>query len=162
MLRSTRLGRAPWRSALAFGIGFGAVEALLLSVGPLALAAVALSSPTTLPPAQLAALAGQNNLLQTLAPGWERFFTVWIHILSSGLIFLAIARRQPRLFWGAFAYKTVFDSFAAYNQIAGVVTAGGEFTTLTWLMEGLVGVFGIVAWILVSRVRAAYPQAAAG
>ena len=157
-LRYTRLGRAPWRSALAFGIGFGAVEALLLSLGPLVLATIALTSPASLPPAQLEALAGQNSLLQALAPVWERFFVVWIHVLSNALIFLAVARRRPSLFWAAFAYKTAIDSFAAYNQIAGVASASGDFATLTWLMEGLIGVFGIVAWMLVSRVRAAYPR----
>ncbi len=32
VLRYTRLGRVPWQQALAFGVGFGVVEALLLGI----------------------------------------------------------------------------------------------------------------------------------
>lgn len=151
-LGRTRLGYAPWKSALAFGIGFGAVEAALLAVSPLVGVLIALTSPHSLPPAILESLVQLNNVLRGLAPVWERFFVVWAHILANVLIFHALAMRRPRWFWLAFAYKTALDTVAAAGQ--GLAT--GSLAGM-WAIEAFVGVFGVLGWLGTRWLQGRYP-----
>lgn len=157
-VRFTRLGRAPWPGALAFGIGFGAVEALLLGVSPLAAGLIALFAPATFSPGQLESIAAVANPLLALAPVWERFFTIWVHILSNLLIFYAVARHQARWFWLAFAYKTSLDAVAAYAQLSGLVSS--DYLTGIWLIEGIVALFGLAGIWGVRWLSGHYPRAA--
>lgn len=152
VLGRTRLGYAPWKSALAFGIGFGAVEAALLAVSPLAGVLIALTSPHMLPPAMLEALVQLNNVLRGLAPVWERFFVVWAHVLANVLIFHALAVGRPRWFWLAFAYKTALDTVAA----AGQGVAAGSLAGM-WAIEAFVGVFGVLGWLGTRWLGRRYP-----
>jgi len=102
MVRYTRLKGASWRQALAFGIGFGAVEAFLLGLVSLGNMAVAAANPALIPPEALAALARANDIRLSSAPIVERFLTVLGHILAGALIFDAVAARKPLAFWLAF------------------------------------------------------------
>ncbi|MDI7274393.1 MAG: YhfC family glutamic-type intramembrane protease [Anaerolineae bacterium] len=151
-LRYTRLGRAPWGSALAFGIGFGAVEAGLLAVSPLVSALAALTSPASLPPGLLTELARVNDPLLGLAPVWERFFAVWIHVFSNVLIFHALAARRPRWFWLAFVFKTAVDTVAAGGQTLALGSLGSM-----WTFEALVAAFGIAGWLGTRWLHGRYP-----
>ena len=141
-LRYTALGRAPWGAALAFGIGFGAVEAALLGLSSLGTVLAAMVSPSMLPAGYVERIALANNLLVGVAPVWERFFVVWIHVLSSVLLFHAVAVRQPRWFWLAFAYKTAVDTVAAAGQGLMASSLVGM-----WMIEGLVALFGLAGWL---------------
>jgi uncharacterized membrane protein YhfC len=158
VLRLTRLGRAPWASALSFGIGFGAVEALLLGISPLTAGLIALTAPATLTPVQLESIAAVANPLLGLAPMWERFFTIWVHILSNLLIFYAVASRQARWFWLAFVYKTGLDAVAAYAQISGLIS--NEYLTGIWIIEFVVALFGLAGMWGVRWISRRYPPAA--
>ena len=151
-LRNTKWGRAPWQRALSFGIGFGAMEALLLGASGLANAAIGITSPDALPLAALEQIARTNNLLYSLAPVSERFFTVLIHILTNVLLFDAIARDDQRAFWLAFAYKSGIDVVAAFAQFWGLETVGR-----IWLIEAVVALWGIAGWWGIHRVKTHYP-----
>jgi uncharacterized membrane protein YhfC len=157
-VRFTRLGRAPWASALAFGIGFGAVEALMLGISPLSAGVVVLLAPASFTPGQLESIAALANPLLGLAPIWERFFTIWVHILSNLLIFYAVAVRQARWFWLAFAYKTFLDAVAAYAQLSGLVST--NYLAGIWFIEGVVALFGLAGIWGVRWLSHRYPQAA--
>jgi uncharacterized membrane protein YhfC len=142
VLRYTRLGRVGWERALAFGIGFGALEALLLGLSSFITALVAILSPHIIPAEALAQIAVMNNPLYGLAPIVERFFTIWVHILANVLIFFSIARMQARWFWLAFWYKSLIDLVAGYAQICGILaTIEG-----IWTIEAIVVLFGVVGW----------------
>ena len=148
LLRYTRLGKSAWGGALAFGIGFGAVEAALLALSPLITVIMALVNPSSLPAGVLEQFAVLNNPLQGLAPIWERFFTIWVHILSAVLLFYGIRVRQARWFWLAFLYKTGIDAVAAFAQVSGFISATGtEGLTRIWTIEALVGLWGVVGWL---------------
>jgi uncharacterized membrane protein YhfC len=49
VMRYTRLGRVDWNRALVFGIGFGAIEALLLGLGSFATMLTAIIAPQVIP-----------------------------------------------------------------------------------------------------------------
>ncbi len=156
VLRYTRLGKADWKRVLAFGIGFGAVEALLLGLSSLGNVVAAMLMPNVFPPAALEQIAQANNILYGLAPILERFFTVLVHILSNVLIFYAVARRQPRWFWLAFVYKTLIDTVAAYAQVTGLTP--GKI----WVIEAIVAVWGVVGWLGTRLMARSYPEVVGG
>ncbi len=155
VMRYTRLGRVSWNRALAFGIGFGAVEALLLGVSSLATVLAALVAPGMFPLEALEQVSLLNNVLYGLAPIAERFFTVLVHILSNVLIFYAIAQRKPRWFWLALIYKTGIDVVAAVAQFWGL-----ETLAKIWAVEAIVALWGIVGWLGIRWVQQRYPDRA--
>lgn len=140
ILRRVRLGRATWSQALAFGLGFGAVEALLLGATSLAGALVGLLAPS-LVPAALESLAALNNPLFGLAPVVERLAVVLLHAWTNTLLFYAVLRRESRWFWLAFAVKTLLDTVAAFAQSWGLDQLGR-----LWAIEGIIVLFGLLSW----------------
>lgn len=157
LLRYTKLGRAPWRRALAFGIGFGAVEALWLGIGSLASVLTAMLAPAALPIGALEEIVRQSSALYIVVPPWERFFTVLVHIASNVLLFYAVARQQARWLWISFAYKTGIDTVAAAAQLYGwLADLGG-----VWAVEAVVALFGLVGWAITRWLQARYPDTAA-
>jgi uncharacterized membrane protein YhfC len=154
-LRYTRLGQASWKQALAFGIGFGALEALLLGFSSLATVLTGLLAPQTLPAAALEALARQSGLAWSIAPAWERFFTIFVHIFSCLLVFYAVRVGQVKWMWLAFVYKTLLDTAAAYAQIKGIQTVAQ-----VWTIEAIVGILGLLGWIGIRWLKPRYPDLA--
>ena len=154
VLRYTKLGQVPWQRALAFGIGFGAVEALALGVSSLASTAVALFMPASMPLAALEQIAQVNNVLYGLAPIVERFFTALIHVLTNVLLFYGVAKKEARWFWLAFAYKTGIDVVAAFGQFWGLDTLAH-----LWTIEAIAILWGIVGWWGTRWVKQHYPSA---
>lgn len=152
-LKLTRWGRASWKQALAFGIGFGGVEALLLGLNSLISVGVVLLMPGQFDGATLNAVAQANNLLYSAAPIIERIFVVLVHVFCGTAIFCAINASKPRWFWAAFILKTALDSVAAYAQLNPQNTLG-----FLWALEGVIVIFGLISlygtWILSKR----YPQ----
>ena len=155
VMRYTRLGQVPWNRALAFGIGFGAVEALLLGVSSVGTVLTALVAPGVFPLEVLEQMSRLNNVLYGLAPILERFFIVLVHILASVLIFYAIAQRKPKWFWLALIYKTGIDAVAAFGQFWGL-----ETLAKIWIMEAVVALWGIVGWLGIRWVQQRYPNQA--
>jgi uncharacterized membrane protein YhfC len=157
LLRYTKLGRVPWGRVLAFGIGFGAVEALWLGIGSLASVLTAMLAPATLPLGALEQIARQSSAPYIVVPPWERFFTVLVHIASNVLLFYAIARRQVRWLWVSFAYKTAIDTVAAAAQLYGWLADLGGL----WAVEAVVALFGLAGWAMTRWLQARYPDSAA-
>jgi hypothetical protein len=152
----TRLGRVDWNRALAFGIGFGAVEALVTGLGSLASVSAIILTPQSAPPAALAQLVMLNNPLFAVAPIVERFFTIWIQIFCNVLIFFGVAKLQSRWFWLAFAFKSLLDTLASFGQTSGMTTTLGQI----WILEAGVILFGILSWLGVRWVAQRYSSAA--
>jgi uncharacterized membrane protein YhfC len=155
VMRYTRLGRVSWNRALAFGIGFGAVEALLLGVSSLGTALAALVAPGIFPLEALEQVSRLNNVLYGLAPVVERFFTVLVHVLANVLIFYAVAQRKPKWFWLALIYKTGIDAVAAFAQFWGL-----ESLAKIWAIEAVVALWGLVGWLGIRWVQQRYPNGA--
>ena len=157
VMRYTRLGRVPWQRALAFGIGFGAIEALLLGLGSFAAALTALLAPQTFPAQTLDQLAVMNDVLYGVAPIVERFFTVWVHIFCSVLIFFAVAKSEARWFWLSFWFKSLLDAVAGFAQTSGVIASAEGI----WAIEAVVVLFGIAGWLGVRWLAQRYPAPSA-
>jgi uncharacterized membrane protein YhfC len=155
VMRYTRLGQVSWDRALAFGIGFGAVEALLLGLISLGTVLAALVVPSVFPLEALEQVSRLNNVLYGLAPILERFSIVLVHILANVLIFYAIAQRKPKWFWLALIYKTGLDAVATFAQFWGL-----ETLAKIWILEAVVALWGIVGWLGIRWVQQRYPNQA--
>lgn len=151
LLRYTRLGKVGWGQALAFGAGFGAIEALLLGISNLASAVIFLSMPQTLPADAVMSLSNLANPLYGAAPVVERIATIFVHILCSVLLFYGVLTRRSRWMWMAFLYKSILDTIAAFAQFWGV----GSLDHL-WAIEAMIVVFGVIGWWGIGRVAARY------
>jgi uncharacterized membrane protein YhfC len=143
LLNYSRLGKAAWPRAIAFGIGFGAIEALLFGVSSLSSMLAAMVISVALPPASIEVLARLGNILWVLAPIIERLAAIFIHICSNVLIFYAVNTRRARWFWLAFGYKTAVDALAAVCvHINGIDTLKH-----VWTLETIVILFGLAGWL---------------
>lgn len=151
LLRYTRLGRVPWAKALAFGIGFGAFEALLLGFSSLASSISALAAPQSMPEAALNSLRMLNDPIFALAPVAERFGTILVHVFCSVLLFYGVVSGQARWLWVSFAYKSLLDTVAGFAQFWGV-----ETLPKIWTIEALILIFGFVAWWGILKVKRQY------
>jgi uncharacterized membrane protein YhfC len=146
-----RIRTSMWKEAVGFGLGFGAVEALLVGAASFVLVLLVILMPDKLPP-QLVKLAtsGTNSLLVIPAPIVERITAVLLHAFSCLLIVYAVQTKAWRWFWVSFFYKTAVDAIAGFLHI----TYGMEnITTVSvWVIEavflpfGLVGLWGLYAF----------------
>ena len=87
LLRYTRLGRVGWAQVLAFGVGFGVCEALLIGFSNLATHVSALIASEPIPDAMLSGLLLLNNPLYGFAAVVERFGTIFVHLFCCALLF---------------------------------------------------------------------------
>jgi uncharacterized membrane protein YhfC len=142
LLRYTRLGRVGWPRALAFGLGAGALEALLLGLSSLGTALVGLLAPQQLTYEIMENLARQNNLLWGLAPLVERLATILVHTLARTLLFQGVQTRQARWLWFAVALMTALDTVAAWGQLHGINTLA-----MVWRIEGVIALFGALSYV---------------
>jgi uncharacterized membrane protein YhfC len=153
LLNYTPLGKADWPRCLAFGIGFGAIEALLFGVSSLSSTLAAMVISVAVPPAPMA-MARLGNILWVLAPVVERLATIFIHLCASVLIFYAVNTRRARWFLLAFGYKTAVDAMAAiFVHSNGIDTLGRVWTfEAIMILCGVAGCLGL-RW-LAPRYRA--------
>jgi uncharacterized membrane protein YhfC len=141
LLHHKRLARAPWGKAVAFGIGFGALEALLLGGASLAAMLAGLLTPQSFNAETLTTLARSNDVLYDLAPITERLAIVFVHLFCNVLLFYGVLKGQARWMWLSFVYKSAVDTVAAFAQLWGV-----ETTARVWSIEAFMVLFGVVAW----------------
>jgi uncharacterized protein (TIGR03435 family) len=92
---------AEWARAVAFGKGFGVIEALLLGLGSLVPVVRLLVSPGGIPESARAAIVPKlrgGGLIAILLPIIERAATLVGHVLSSALLVYAVRMREQRWF----------------------------------------------------------------
>ncbi len=152
LLRYTRLGRVPWAEALAFGVGFGAFEALYMGIPNLVSSISALAAPQSLSAEVLSSYQPYNDPLFALAPATDRFAATLSHICSNVLLFYGVASRQARWLWVSFALKGLVDTLAAF-----LIFYGAPSLPMLWAMEGVLLAIGLVCWWGISKIQRRYP-----
>lgn len=115
-----------WRDAASVGVGFGAIEAILLGV--------AVAVPVAM---------GKMPDPGTLAPVLERSLTIFIHVVTVVAPIYAITRHKWGWFAFAFFYKSAVDATAAYMLLAG----SHLLAVHLWAVE--LGIFGPFAYIAI-------------
>jgi uncharacterized membrane protein YhfC len=148
-----------WRNALMLGAGHGGLESFLIGLVTLAALvgylAVTLLSPEAFGGAapqieaarkQFAGLAGWEPLLG----GWERFWTVFIHLGFTVLVVQAF-RRGPLWWWLALGAHTLVD-FTTIALLQELQKHWGPHPALL-LTEMLVLVYGLASLWLVAALR---------
>ena len=109
--------------AIAFALGFGGVEAILLGISSFLTVLLFLLMPdmlTQIPEAQREAIVQQLNQSSLVipAPIIERISALAIHLFSTILVFLSIRQSRFSLLIASILYKTVADApipiFRAY------------------------------------------------
>lgn len=148
----TRLRDASLDEATAFGVGFGATEAVLLGLPSLIQMAAFLANPSlidAIPPEQRALVISQLGAptYVVFAPIMERAFTLFAHLFAALLIFSAVQGGRSRLFLLAFLYKTVLDAPVPYIQWLMRTSATWMIVYLAEVWVALMGATGLVGSI---------------
>jgi len=149
-VKKTEFRKMKLNEAMAFGIGFGAVEAIVVGALTLISIAAIISDPTlleALTPEQQVAL----NLptIVVAAPILERIFVLAVHIFTSLLVIYAVMKRKTNYLLFSILFKTLLDGmvpaliyFFDLNTVSGIYTA-----EIPVLIFGLVSLYGI-RWIV--------------
>jgi hypothetical protein len=131
--------RATWPRALAFGVGFGAAEALLLSIDAF------------LPETPFDAASPAEAVVAVVLPIVERLSATAIHAFACALILLTLRTRRQPPFWIALVYKSLVDGVPTEKlQPLGILA-----------IESVYVLFGIVALIGLLKLRKTWPPDAA-
>ena len=111
---------------VAVGVGAGAFEAALLSIGVVV--------------AVVATGAVGSTWGIALVPATERILAILSHTASRALVLLAVVRKRWSLFWYGFLLLSGVDAVATILHLTGCV---GSISP--WLMEALLAPFGLVS-----------------
>ena len=156
-----------WSKAIMYGLGHGGLESIVLVggltlLGLINLWSVASGGLSQLPEDQRALAAQQLQVLNSqpgwaaLLSAWERLWTVPIQVAFS-VIVLQVFRRGKLiwLLWAVLGHAFVDLVAVGLQQVLGP----GIGSSL--IIEGVVGVFGLVAVWIIWRLRDAPVQAQA-
>lgn len=145
----TQVARAGWDQSVGFGVGFGAVEAVLLGI---ALIAWALVSPdASAAPASDAPAAMASHAVAAVLPVVERAAALVVHVYTCALVIDAVRRHRRRSFWCAFAFKAGLDAIAA----AAILGFKVPDSLTRWIVfEAVVVLFAVAAWLGLGRLHA--------
>jgi len=136
--------------ATAFGLGFGAFEAILIAVPSLMQIVVFILNSALLgsmPDLQREMLEAQLGLPRWIvaAPIVERIFTVFAHVFATLLVFISVARGKLHFFLQAFFYKSLLDAAVPYIQVTlrPSVSPTRTYPAEVWVVAiGLMGLAG--------------------
>jgi len=144
-----RFKKFKWKDAIALGIGFGAIEAIIF--GLLSLSSMFLlmdpgfSSGLTEIELQMVNAYLNQDTLVIFAPWIERVFVLIAHVFATVLVIKAITTKNIKFLWFSIIYKTILDTPVPYFQ--ALIASGG--LVATYLIElyiigmGLLGFFGL-------------------
>lgn len=149
-IKKTKFRKMKLNEALAFGIGFGSIEAIV--VGGLTLISIValISDPSlveALTPEQQVAL----NLptIVVAAPILERIFVLAVHVFSSLLVIYAVMKRKINYLLFSILFKTILDGmvpalryFFDLNTVSGIYMAEVPVVVI-----GVLSLYGI-RWIV--------------
>jgi len=150
----TSLRKMNYKQGIAFGIGFGAIEALFLGITSFLNVLVFVMFPdiiSFLPEAQQAAI-----LLQLNASSWiifvpiiERVATIFIHVFASILVLYAVKSRKIGYLVLSILYKTLVDGmipWLAYSMQPLMELTNAYVVEIPIIILAIIGFFGI-KWI---------------
>jgi len=155
----TKLKKATLEEATAFGVGFGAIEAILIGFPSLIQLILFIQNPSlleSLPPDQRRIIESSLNSPTwiAMAPMIERTFTLFAHVFTAILIYISATRRKSHLLFAAILYKTALDALVPYIQT--IINTDMPMTILeaeAWvIMMGFIGLFGTL------RLRKKYQE----
>lgn len=152
VLRS-ELKRMEWKEAVAFGIGFGAAEAMVLGIYSFLSIITFIIFPgsiQSLPVEYQVQIMSQLEMdtIVIFAPMMERVFTIMAHIFATVLVVAAVRSERIDYLILSILYKTLLDGiipWISYNMVEGDMA-------LIYIMEmpiviiGLIGYFGM-GWL---------------
>jgi len=156
LILKTRLRRADFNSAIAFGLGFGATEAFLMGTVALIQIMLLVAFPDHIPSGVRDALLKQfarSSVASILLSILERASALAAHCLASVLLIYAVRTRRRLWFWLSFAYKSLIDTFAAWAILAWKMP--GSTTKTAWL-EAVVAIFALIAPLALPRLKAGF------
>ena len=152
-IKWTRFKKMDMNQAIAFGVGFGAIEAVLLGLQATAVTWIAFTDPTfanALSPGQLASLNMPTIVL--FAPLIERLSTIAVHVFASLLVVYAVVKKKANYLAYSIAYKSLLDFMVP------LLAHYLELTTVTgaYLAEVPIAIFGIasyygIRWMMKNR-----------
>jgi len=149
--------------ATAFGIGFGAVEAIFLALPSLIQIAAFNLNPTLVEELPLEQL--MQVLTQLNAPTWvvgapiiERAFTMAAHLYAALLVYSYVRREDNRLLIQAVVYKSVLDAMVPFLQV--ILSSGGF--GMVYVVEVWVVILGSVGLWGSMRLREGFSEAPPG
>lgn len=139
------LNQAEWPDILSFGIGFGAVEALYMGLSYLL---YLIGSKYTAEPDDRLAVT-KNNLLLIPVATVERISTLFVHLYSCVLIFVAVQENAYSYFWLSFAFKTLVDGIAGWlileKDARKTNIASQQWSyQIIFAILGLIGLYGTI------------------
>jgi uncharacterized membrane protein YhfC len=144
-VKRSRLKAAGWHDAVAFGVGFGAIEALLLGLIQFVGLLIVIAFWDHLPEDARTAIGTQPSIALGIGfiplPVAERLSALLAHVFTCTLIVHGVRVGAWRWFWVSFAYKTALDAFAAWGILATQMTK-----SLSGMMafEAAAGAFAVV------------------
>jgi hypothetical protein len=129
-----RLRAASWDDAVAFGLSFGGIEAVVLALAG-------------------AFQPGDVGALQALLATLERASTIPIHVLSCVLVLRAADDARPwRPLALAFLYKSVVDGFAAWAILGyGVKTSTSKMLVFEVVLAAFAALSAVVVAVRAPR-----------
>ena len=141
----SKLGKVDFPGAVAFGIGFGAAEAIVIGFFSFlnVLALIMVPGLIGLLPPQVAQQLSLGPAIIP-APIIERSFTLLAHVFSAVLIIYAVRTRRAEYFLASFFYKSSIDGLIPWlNQNLGTATLVGIYSIeLIVVLYGTLGLFG--------------------
>ena len=158
LILKTRMRRADFNGAVAFGLGFGGTEAFLMGTVALVqtMLLVALSNhiPTGVRDALLKQFA-RSNVATILLSILERASALAAHCLASVLLIYAVRTRRQLWFWLSFGYKSLIDTFAAWAILAWKMP--GSATKMA-RFEAVIAIFALIAPVALWRLKAGFDR----
>ncbi len=144
-----------WDKAVMYGLGHGGLESIVVVGGLALLSLINILIMSTANPASLSA-AQQTQAMHTIAainaqpvwtslPGaWERMWTIPIHVALSVIVLQVFRRGKISWLWLALLAHFILDfTAAALPQVLG------SSINSSLIVEGVVGIFGLIAlWII--------------
>ena len=156
LILKTRLRRADFNGAVAFGLGFGGIEAFLMGTVALVQTMLLVAFPNHIPAGVRDALLRQfahSSIATVLLSIVERAFALAAHCLASVLLIYAVRTRRQLWFWLSFAYKSLADTFVAWAVLAWKMP--GSATKMAGY-EVVIAMFALIALVALPRLKALF------
>lgn len=154
----TKLRKMNFSEAIAFGIGFGGIEAFLLGFFSFINILILVLFPdliNTLPLDQQTAILNQLNMSTWIifAPIIERIAVLFIHIFAALLVIYSVKQKNFIYFLASFLCKTVTD-----GMIPLLIFYIGTTILGIYLMEIPVVILGLIGYIGIKWIKKKFPK----